>query len=269
MITGEHNQKIKYIRSLSKRKFREENGCFYIEGHRAVLEGIMSQSQPEILVASESYINSDSFNELKQICFAYNIDAKLVLLPVSDKVFESISDTLSPQGLGGVFKINKVELSSLFEKSNIILLENIQDPGNMGTIIRTADAAGFDAIICGKGSVDIYNSKVLRSTVGSVFHLPVLLIDDIALNAANLLKKAGFKLYCAHPRGDNSCFDLTFEGKSVIVIGNEANGLTEDMLSLCDIQVTIPMPGKSESLNASVAAALLMYEVVRKRSVKK
>lgn len=264
MITGEHNQKIKYLKSLDKRKYREENGCFYTEGHRTVIEGIISGVRPEMLVISELYTNSDAFRDLQEICFAYGIDAKQVLLPVSDKTFGAISETKTPQGIGGVFKIPRISIHELFQAKNIILLENLQDPGNMGTVIRTADAAGFDAVICGKGCVDVFNSKVLRSTAGSIFHINILQYDRDAYFAASILKENNFMLYCAHPKGNNSCFTQAFSKKNVIVIGNEANGLSGQMLTACDVAVTIPMPGRAESLNASVAAALMIYEIVRK-----
>jgi TrmH family RNA methyltransferase len=149
-----------------------------------------------------------------------------------------------------------------------VLLENLQDPGNMGTIIRTADAAAFDGIICTKGCVDVYNSKVLRSTTGSVFQIPIVQFlrgDTVSSSElAKALQKEGYTVYAAHPRGETSCFDEPFLGKSVIVIGNEANGVSDEMLSCCDKLLTIPMPGNAESLNASVAAALMIYEKRRK-----
>lgn len=209
-------------------------------------------------------MTSDAYKELQEICFAYGIDAKQVLLPVSDRIFESLSETQTPQGVGGVFNIPEISINDIHDAKNIVLLENLQDPGNMGTIIRTADAAGFDAVICSRGCVDVYNSKVLRSTVGSIFHIKIIQYDDEAYTAALLLKNMNFKLYCAHPRGENSCFKQAFSDKNVIVIGNEANGISDNMLNNCDVTVTIPMPGKAESLNASVAAALMIYEIVRK-----
>lgn len=264
MITSDQNTKIKFVRSLSKRKFREKHNCFYIEGHRAVTEGILSGKRPEMLLASESYTKQDSYLELLDICFAQGIDAKQVLLIATDKVFSQLSDTQTPQGIGGVFHIPKVNENALKHMRNIVLLENLQDPGNMGTIIRTADAAGFDAVVCSKGSVDVYNSKVLRSTVGSIFHINILMLEENAVDFAEKLKKKGFKLYCAHPRGEQSSFDIKFGDHNCIVIGNEANGISDEMLSVCDFKIYIPMPGRAESLNASVAAALMIYEVVRK-----
>ena len=264
MINSEQNNKIKFIKSLSKRKYREQEGCFYTEGHRAVVEGILSGRKPRMLVVSETYSKQDAYNELRDICFAQDIDAKQVLLLVSDKIFSQLSDTKTPQGVGGVFDIPRSSMSNLTKARNILLLENLQDPGNMGTIIRTADAAGFDAIVCGKGSVDVYNPKVLRSTVGSIFHIDILQFDECSVDIAKTFRDNGFVLYCAHPRGDKTSFEIEFTNHNVIVIGNEANGLSDEMLQVCEYKVSIPMPGKAESLNASVAAALMIYEVVRK-----
>ena len=125
------------------------------------------------------------------------IDAKQVLMIANDKVFSQLSDTKTPQGIGGVFKFQLLT-SALSNMRNIVLLENLQDPGNMGTIIRTADAAGFDAVVCSKGTVDVYNSKVLRSTVGSIFRIDIVMLDEDTKDFAVKLKERGFKLYCAH-----------------------------------------------------------------------
>ena len=264
MITSDQNTKIKFVRSLSKRKFREKHNCFYIEGHRAVTEGILLGKRPQMLLVSESYTKQDSYVELLDICFAQGIDAKQVLLIANDKVFSQLSDTKTPQGIGGVFQIPVINKSALSNMRNIVLLEHLQDPGNMGTIIRTADAAGFDAVVCSKGTVDVYNSKVLRSTVGSIFRIDIVMLDEDTKDFAVKLKERGFKLYCAHPRGDLSSFETEFGNHNCIVIGNEANGVSDKMLSVCDYKIYIPMPGRAESLNASVAAALMIYEVVRK-----
>lgn len=268
MITAHSNSKIKYLKSLSKKKYRREHNAFYLEGNRAVTQGLLSGKKPSIIVVSETFTKSDTYKELNNICFAQGIDAKQVLLIVSDNIFASISETKTPQGIGGVFDIPKIDYKELQDAKNIVLLENLQDPGNMGTIIRTADAAGFDAIICTKGSVDSYNSKVLRSTVGSIFHIDVFQNEEESSVVVKKLKDLGYKLYCADPKGDTSSFDVEFTQRNVIVIGNEANGVSCEMLEACDVQVTIPMPGRAESLNASIAAALMIYEVVRRSDFK-
>ena len=195
------------------------------------------------------------------------------MLRIGDKSFAKLSETVTPQGIGAVIKIPWADLqdpADVFSVPNtgrfgILILENLQDPGNMGTIIRTADAAGFRAILCSKGTVDIYNSKVLRSTVGSLFRFPVLQMDFTGPALADCLKAAGYSCIAAHPRGGVSLFEADLTGKMAVCIGNEAGGLSEELLARCDRTVTIPMPGGTESLNASVAAALMMYEVMRQQ----
>ena len=266
MIESNKNATVRFIKSLSKRKSREESGCFFLEGLRGVCDAVSAGAKLRHLVVSESFLNSALMDEIAKLKdSAVDFSAESVLFPVSDSVFSYISETEAPQGIGAVIYMSE---SGKLRGNNLLLLENLQDPGNMGTIIRTADAAGFDGIICMKGCVDIYNSKVLRSTVGSLFHIPIIRRDrssDSVASVVDELKSSGYTVYAAHPRGGVSLFDEPFTDKNVIVIGNEANGITDEMLSACDKTVTIPMPGKSESLNASVAAALMMYETVRKR----
>ena len=266
MVTSSQNAQVRFIKSLKKRKLREEAGCFFIEGLRSVCEGIISGADNKTLVLSESFIKSEFYAELKKaLDSAEKFSVESVLFPVSDAIYAQLTDLETPQGIGAVFSIKRPKK---VKGESIVLLENLQDPGNMGTIIRTADAAAFDGVICTKGCVDVYNPKVLRSTTGSVFHIPIMQYlrnDDITVKELTAaLKESGYTVYAAHPRGECSCFEEPFEGKSVIVIGTEANGVTDEMLSCCDKLLTIPMPGKAESLNASVAAALLIYDIRRK-----
>jgi len=269
MIESNKNATVRFIKSLTKRKSREESGCFFLEGLRGVCDAVSAGAKVRHLIVSESFLNSVLSSEIAKLeDSAVGFTAESVLFPVSDNVFEYISETESPQGIGAVIYMSE---PGALGGDNLLLLENLQDPGNMGTVIRTADAAGFDGIICMKGCVDVYNSKVLRSTVGSLFHIPIIRRDrdgDSAESVVAELKGMGYTVYAAHPRGGNVLFDEPFTEKNVIVIGNEANGITDEMLNVCDKTVTIPMPGKSESLNASVAASLMMYETVRKRKIK-
>ncbi|MBP1587038.1 MAG: RNA methyltransferase [Clostridia bacterium] len=258
VITSPQNEQVKLIKGLSRRKNRDEAGLFAVEGLRGALEGIKSGAEPKQLAVSESFFRSPDMGMLSGLLgdFSGRIDV------FGDRLFATMCGTETPQGIIGLFAISEPAAVS---GESVVLLENVQDPGNMGTIIRTADAAGFDAIICGRGCVDAFNPKAVRSTVGSIFHVPVVRSDRASADEALLLKKAGYTLYAAHPRGGRSCFEETFPGKTAIVIGNEANGLSEEMLDACDVCLTIPMPGKAESLNASVAAAILIYEKARKR----
>jgi len=264
MITSFKNDQIRFIKSLSIRKNREENGCFLVEGLRGVCEGITSGIKVRQIVLSQSFASSEYFKELKaKTGSVEGFSLEPVLLMVTDEVYRSFTETETPQGVAAIFEIPKV---NGIQGDSVVILENLQDPGNMGTVIRTADAAGFDGVVCSYGCVDIYNQKVIRSTAGSIFHIPVLQTKLTGPAIAEVLKEKGYKLYAAHPRGDTSCFDEPFEGKSAIVIGNEANGLSDGLIEKCDVLLTIPMPGKAESLNASVAAALLIYEKTRKKA---
>lgn len=263
---------IKFIEGLQKRKNRREAGCFFLEGFRSVTEAISGGASIVKLVASESFVNSSQWKQIENIySSAYNRNAELVLLQTGDKSFAKLADTVTPQGIGAVIETPWTELHTPEDvlslpgkgRFGILILENLQDPGNMGTIIRTADAAGFQAVLCTEGTVDIYNSKVLRSTVGSLFRFPVLQTELTGPEIAASLKRAGYCVAAAHPRGGVSLFRADFTDRTAICIGNEAGGLSEQLLAACDKTVTIPMPGGTESLNASVAAALMMYEVRR------
>lgn len=264
MITSLKNDQIRFIKSLSIRKNREENKCFFVEGLRGVCEGILAGTKVRQLVLSQTFVNSSFYRDLlAKTGSVEDFSPESVLLIVSDEVFKAISETETPQGVAAIFEIGE---TPKIEGDSVVLLENLQDPGNMGTVIRTADAAGFDAVVCTRGCVDVYNQKVIRSTAGSIFHIPVIQSGLSGADIADVLKSKGYVLYAAHPRGNVSCFDEPFVGKSCIVIGNEANGLTDNMIDKCDVLLTIPMPGKAESLNASVAAALLIYEKTRKKA---
>lgn len=149
--------------------------------------------------------------------------------------------------------------------TNIVILDSIQDPGNMGTIIRTADAAGFRGIIISKGCVDPYNPKVLRTTMGSIFHIPLHLCDNLKKTLTEI-KASNIRIYATHLKGSKNYYETDMTGNVAIIIGNEANGISNESQLMADELIRIPMPGKAESLNASVAAGLLMYESLRQRA---
>ena len=270
IISSDKNNTVKLVRSLKLRKNREETGLFFVEGERGVTEGIKAKTPLRNLILSETFAESCEFESLKkQIGSVQGKDMESILIVVKDSIFSSISETPAPAGICGIFAMRKakerIEEEIKPEYTKAVLLENLQDPGNMGTIIRTADAAGFDCVICTEGCVDVYNPKVLRSTVGSVFRIDVIVTDKKGSEVAEILKKKDFTVCAAEPEGGKCCFDEDFTGKNVLVIGNEANGISDEMLAVCDKKLTIPMPGGTESLNASVAAALLMYEILRKQ----
>ena len=209
---------------------------------------------------NNSKMSNGLFDTLKEY------DTEKFIVP--DKLFSEISDTENPQGILAVLKIETHSIDEIKLRNNFILvLDSIQDPGNLGTIIRTADAAGVDGVVLSRGCVDLYNPKVLRATMGSIYHVPVYYNEDIN-NTVKVLKQNGSTVYAAHLDGINNYFDMDMKRKIVIIIGNEANGISEEVVRIADHLVKIPIIGSSESLNAAIAASLIMYEAVRQRHLK-
>ena len=259
IISSEQNPLIKEIKNLKRKKYREELKKFYIEGLRFVEEALdVSNNIDRIIVSEQFYSNRDNtiMDRIKQM--------RLQTAIVKDKLFKELADTENPQGILAVLKMPSYSMNDVFDEScdMLVVLDSIQDPGNMGTIIRTADAAGAGAVIISKGCVDVYNPKVMRSTMGSVFHIPLIFADDL-VSTINTLKSKGYIFMAAHLKGTKNYFDMDMTGKIAIIIGNEANGISDEISSISDKLVKIPMPGKAESLNASIAASILIYESVR------
>lgn len=252
-ITSTANGQVKRIINLkNKASARRKEGVFLAEGIK------MYKETPKDRI--EAIYIEEKFSEL----FGKNIDEEYTV--VSENVFKQITDTITPQGILTVVRQKESSLENFLkkdEKQLFILLENLQDPGNLGTIIRTAEGAGVSAIIAGKSTVDVYNPKVVRSTMGSVFRVPYVIADDLQKEIEEL-KKFGVTVYGAHLNGKNYYDKENYNGSTAFIIGNEANGLTEETASKADKLVKIPMCGRLESLNASVAAAILMYEASKK-----
>lgn len=254
-ITSASNPLIKLIRTLHTKKGRHKEQAIILEGSRLVTDAVKSGAKIQYFIISESFLSNN--NNLPD---GFPV-AKVVLLP--DDLFKKTCETDNPQGIMAIAKIPAQNEEGLISQTErIIILENIQDPGNAGTIVRTADAFGFDAVFFSKDSVDPFNSKVIRSTMGSLFHLPVIVCQDI-YSTVERIKKRGIMIIAAHPRDAEYCYEADLSGKLAIVIGNEGNGLTERMMELSDKRVMIPMSGGAESLNASSAASILIYESMR------
>lgn len=256
-ITSSQNSLFKHAKMLKTRKYREESGSFLIEGRKFFKEAVGSGAQIENIFVSDSFMNSKHS--------AFDGIPEQNAYVISDKLMNELSDTETPQGIAAVVKCMRYSLESVLGGANLfIITESIQDPGNMGTIIRTADAAGFSGVFVLKGCVDIYNPKVLRSTMGSVFHIPIIEIDTLP-EIAETLKNAGVAVFAADISGSIDYYDASLTNNAAVIIGNEARGITEEAKKLSDALVRIPMPGRAESLNASVAASLIMFESVRQR----
>ena len=256
MITSTTNPQIKKLLQLQKkRKARDEEKVFIVEGLRMYAE--VPEEQVEKVYVSESLYNKKK-QELQLDKFSFEI--------LSDSVFRHVSDTQTPQGIMCIVKQKVYDEEKLlsFSKPHFIVLDNLQDPGNLGTIIRTAEAAGVNAIFMSKDCVDLYNPKTIRSTMGSVYRMPIVHVDDI-LNLLEKFKKSKIKSYATHLVGTHVYDQEDYEGGTAILIGNEGNGLKEEVANAADVWVKIPMCGQVESLNAAVAASVMMFEVFRQR----
>lgn len=253
------NPKIKNMALLQKKaKERRQQGLFVIEG-RKMLEEILRDA-PDAL--AELYVTQDyiSFPEHR----AALADVRYEI--VTENVMKSMAETIEPQGVLAAVRMPRYDKTQLLKRENAVwlALEDLRDPGNLGTILRTSEAAGVAGVILSRNSVDIYNPKVIRSTMGAVFRVPHFYAEDF-LSELEDLKKGGACLYAAHLEGTKAYDELSYAGKTVLLIGNEANGLSREAAEKADCLVKIPMEGKTESLNAAVAAALLMYEAYRRR----
>lgn len=256
MITSATNNRVKRLVALGqKAKLRREENVFLVEGTKMFLEA--PKSWVKEVYVSESFLVKCNFKS-KLETFSYEV--------VSDEVFRKISDTQTPQGILSVLTCPKYEMKQMLAKENpfLVILENIQDPGNLGTILRTGEGAGIDGVIMTKETADIFNPKVIRSTMGSIYRMPFLYTDDIGASIEEL-KKRGISVYAAH-LSDSVCYDEPdYQSGTAFLIGNEGNGLKKETADRATQYIKIPMQGQVESLNAAVATTILMYEAARQR----
>lgn len=250
MITSKTNDLIKYIKSLHMKKNRDEKGEFIVEGPKMVKEVIASD-----LHINKVIICEELFDEPIDV---RNNDVEFV----TANVFEYISDTKTPQGIMAI--VSKRSNENIKYSDNMFALDNVQDPGNIGTIIRTLDCAGINTILLSKGCADEYNPKVIRSTMGAIFRVNVFSELDLSEKLEEL-KNDGYNIIVTSLEGATSMFEYNFKGKNVIVIGNESNGVSKEIQNLANVRIKIPMAGETESLNAGVAASLVAYEIYRSR----
>lgn len=255
MITSSSNPKMKYIMQLNKKsKTRYEQRVFVVEGIKMCMEAPREQIQE--MYVSESFL-TDRDNEELIKDYVYEV--------VSDDVFSKISDTKTPQGILCLVKMMEYTLEDLLgQPPHLLILESIQDPGNLGTMIRTGEGAGITGVVMNRTTVDIFHPKTIRSTMGSLFRVPFYITGNLE-ETINELKESGIALYAAHLDGEMAYDEPDYTTPCGFLIGNEGNGLSRETAAMADAYIRIPMEGKVESLNAAVASALLMYEVKRRR----
>ena len=258
MITSTANQKIKELTKLQKSaKLRNEKQVYIVEGSRMFAE-----------VPVKELVNvwvSETFAK-KQKALLDRIPSKVPMEIVTDTVFAHISDTKSPQGVLCVVRQKSYKLTDMLQQKKplLMVLDQLQDPGNLGTILRTAEAAGVTGVIMSKDTVDIYNPKVIRSTMGSIYRVPFVYVENLP-DTLDVMKKHRITAYAAHLAGKNAYDKENYEGGTAFLIGNEGNGLRDEVSERADILIRIPMAGEVESLNAAVASTVLMFEAARQR----
>lgn len=264
MITSTSSSQVKHVMALlAKSKERKKNKEFVVEGIRMVRE--IPADRLVKLYVSEGYLkcNPDfvtTFVKEKGVL-------QELIETVSDNVFNRMSETQTPQGVLAVVSMKDYGLSDMLVGNPfLILVENLQDPGNLGTILRMAEGAGVTGVIMSSGTVDIYNPKTIRSTMGSLFRMPFVYVDDFIL-ALDTCKKAGVRLYAAHLDGSTTYLSEDYTCPTGFLIGNEGNGLTNQAAMAADTLIRIPMEGEVESLNAAIACTILTYEAFRQRRV--
>ncbi len=257
IITSKDNESIKNIKKLKERKYRDLNNEYIIEGIKIIKEAINEKANIKKIIVCEECLA----NNLLDDKLLYEI-AKYDCIYVTKKIFETITDVSNPQGiLAIVEKNNKREIN--YKEDIIIALDGIQDPGNLGTILRTLDSANLTQIIVSKDTVDAYNQKVVRSTMGAIFRINVVEVEKLKETLKDI-KKHKYKIMCTDLSANKNIYEADYN-KKVLVIGNEANGVTQEVLELADEKIIIPMLGKTESLNASVATSIIVYEYIRRK----
>lgn len=258
MITSASNQQMKHVIQLNKKaKTRYEQRVFVVEGIKMCMEA--PRKDIVAMYVSESFLQTaEHVQRIKD--YSYEV--------VADNVFKTISDTQTPQGILALVKMPEYTLEDLLgaeeKQPHLLILESIQDPGNLGTMIRTGEGAGVTGILMNKTTVDVYHPKTIRATMGSLYRVPFYVTDSLK-ETLEELKGKGIFLYAAHLKGKQSYDRPDYKKPCGFLIGNEGNGLTEEMAACADEYIRIPMEGKVESLNAAIAATLLMYEVNRQR----
>ena len=258
IITSKDNEIIKNIRKLKEKKYRDEFNEYVIEGVKIVEEAIKENVKiKQVIVCNDT---TKTYEIPTHIMLEI---AKYDCIYVTDKIFNLITQVTNPQGIMAIIEKNNENNEIDYSQEIIVALDDVQDPGNLGTILRTVDSIGLNQIVVSKGTADAFNSKVVRSTMGAIFRIKIIEKEDL-IKTIKDIRKHHFKLLVTSLQTENSIYDIDFY-KKIIVIGNEANGVSKEIQDIADEKAKIPMLGKTESLNASVAAGIVMYEYVRQK----
>lgn len=255
-IKSKDNEKIKLVKSLQKSKYRSKERKYISEGLRSVELAIEFNADINFVFISNTFYEGN-----KNIKIISELEKITSVFVVNDSIFDMVSTTENTQGIMAIIDMKDTSITSfnLSKHKKIVVLDRVQDPGNVGTIIRTADAAGFDLVILTKGCVDIYNPKVVRSTMGSLFYMDVIISDENSI--LKILKDNYFQVVSSYLNTDNFFDKVEYEEAVALVVGNEANGINNFWIENSDLLVKIPLYGKAESLNVAISSAILMYKI--------
>lgn len=260
MITSNSNARVKQIRQWQgSARERREAGIFLTEGFK-MFEEAPEESIRQVYVSEEILGHIDARPETARKLKDVEYET------VAGEIFGKMSDTRTPQGILCVMERPVYSLEQMLQAENplLMVLEDLQDPGNLGTIIRTGEAAGVTGVIMSGGTVDLFNPKTIRATMGSVFRVPFLYVDDMP-QTIGALRRGGIHTYAAHLEGETYYDGVSLREPTAFLVGNEGNGLTRETAAQAEKYLKIPMEGKVESLNAAIAASLLLYEAHRQR----
>lgn len=258
IISSKDNEFVKHVKKLKDKKYRDISKEFIVEGIKLIKEAIEEGAYIKQIVICDNCLNSDVIPKEMM----YDI-AKFECVYVTEKIFGMISDVNTPQGILAIIGRENGDVKIDYSQDIIVALDGIQDPGNLGTILRTVDSIGLNQILVSKETADCYNPKVVRSTMGAIFRVKIIECEDLEKTLREI-RKHKFQLVITSLQTKNSVYDIDYY-KKVIVIGNEANGVKQSIQDMADIKVKIPMLGKTESLNASVATGIVLYEHVRQK----
>lgn len=247
---------LKYYSSLLKKNFRDKQQKFLVEGEKLIFEALNSGLKCEVVICKKDFSQENKKN-------IESLSKKVSRLEIiSEKEFQKVQATVNSQGIIGAFKKKQTQTQPDAVKGNLIAaLDGINDPGNVGTIIRNADWFGVKEILLSISCADVYNPKTIRASAGSLFHLNIL-IDDNLIHSLNSLKKKNYRILCADITG-NDIYQYEKCKKEIVVFSNEANGPTVELLNIADEKITVPKKGKAESLNVASASAVILSELIK------
>lgn len=266
-LTSPQNARIKAWAGLKERKYRERTQTYLVEGMRAIDAYLSCHADVEAVLIDPYGERGALREDMAAACEAAGI--RVFAMP--GEVLARVTDTEHPQGIAAVVRMPRPSLASLLGSATpactcgdvVVIADGVSDPGNLGTLIRTADAVGARAVLTTEGTADVFQPKVVRAAMGSLSHLPVVRGETAAFVVA--LKDHGYRIVAADAHAGESVFACTLRGQLALAIGSEAQGLSATLLEAADLRVHLPMPGAAESLNASIAAAVMLYEALRQR----